>query len=116
MLSRWKVTDFKGNCVEFDAEDLDDALDICYESYREVLFGNAPNWELSNDAGESHPRQEDYDWERNEYGYERDDATCPGCEVTLPKDQMYVTETRGHGDLDFHCEDCAESLISQKEV
>lgn len=43
-------------------------------------------------------------------------STCPGCEVTFPKDQMYVTETGGHGDLDFHCEDCAESLISQKEV
>lgn len=67
---RWKVTDFKGNSVEFDAgDDLQSALDIAYDEYRVPLWGNAEHWEISNDAGESFPRDSEYDWDTDVCGY-----------------------------------------------
>lgn len=68
---KWTITDFKGNSVEIQAIDLTDALDIAYDEHRQALYGNAENWEISNDRGEHYPRQAEYDWDANVYGYER---------------------------------------------
>lgn len=68
---RWTVTDFRGNSVEFEANDFESALDIAYDEYRQPLYGNAEHWEITSASGEHYPRQSDYDWETNEYGYER---------------------------------------------
>ncbi|WP_142245558.1 hypothetical protein [Mycobacterium sp. IS-836] len=68
----WTVTDFKGNSVQFDGgRDLHIALDIAYGQYRVSLYGNAEHWEIVNSAGDRYPRESEYDWQVNEYGYER---------------------------------------------
>lgn len=37
-------------------------------------------------------------------------AQCPGCGQRFPRDEMICIERGGYGDLDDHCEPCADAI------
>lgn len=49
-----------------------------------------------------------------DYNDDEDFGVCPGCEREFPRDEMTCIERGGSGDLEDHCDDCADRIRDQQ--